>query len=160
MQATWTRDRRRIQARAINHMDPSPSDHPSMHVLKIRSKWISWRAYLVTRRHIMIARSPSSVASSDGRDLSRFQNRGAPHGHIMIIRSSSDEQHWIHCERTIVEFIIRGLHRTVDRERHQRIFLGRWIDIDEQRQSTRDRGSIMVGSWPIQQKMGSHNRSK
>ena len=40
MQATWTCDRRRIQAQTIDRVDPSPRDHPSMHVFKKRSKWI------------------------------------------------------------------------------------------------------------------------
>ena len=58
------------------------------------------------RRDLIMA--SSDMASSHGRNLLRFWNRGAPRRHIVIIRSSSDERHWIHHERTIVEIIIRG----------------------------------------------------
>ena len=42
---------------------------------------------------------------------------------------------------------LEDIHRTVDRDRHQRIFIRRWIEIDEEPRSTHDCGSIVARSW-------------
>ena len=103
VQVTWPHRTRRIQARTIDCVDPSPRDHPSKHVLKKETKWIRSRAYLVTRGAARSVRSSSrfhhasvGVASSDGRDLSRFRDRGAPRGTSWRAGSPSDgRRKWI-----------------------------------------------------------------
>ena len=80
-----------------------PASDPSKHVLKKETKWIRSRAYLVTRGAARSVRSSSpfhhasvGVASSDGRDPSRFRDRGAPRGTSWSAGSPSDgRRKWI-----------------------------------------------------------------
>ena len=103
LHVTWPHRTRRIQARTLDRVDPSPYDHPSKHVLKRETKCIRSRAYLVTHDAAMSVRSLSrfhhasvGIASSDSCDLSRFRDWAAPRGTSWSAGSLSDSHRkWI-----------------------------------------------------------------
>ena len=118
-----------------------------------RSKGIPEDTWRCKERPIFIKSntSQSHVASSDGRDLSRFQDRGAPRGHTVIIRSPSDghdsprsSSHlgdaWTSMKRPIVI-------RWVTRGALWRVRSSSYIGKIKTR-SRRDRGPIVARSWP------------
>ena len=90
VQATWTRDRRRIQERTLNRVEPSPHDHPSTQVLKKETKWMRSRGL------------PVDVWTHHGRPISIRQ---ATHEALWRVRSLSNHD----CNQTATMW----LHRTV-----------------------------------------------
>ena len=64
----WPHRTRRNQARTLDHVDPSPRDHPSTHLLRKETKWIRSRAL------------PVDVWTH--------------HGHLISIRQATREARW------------------------------------------------------------------